>query len=90
MKKFAFILALPLLICSCNHAKTDTKNNDSTKSSLNDQSLQCVAIMNKASDEKDAAIQAGDGQKAAACQVTMDSAARENALIGQKMMELEK
>lgn len=90
MKKIALILIFPLFIYSCNDAKDDKEDKSLQKVSLNDQSLQCIAIMNRAGNEKDAAIKAGDNQKAAACQATIDSAAKENALIGKQLMEMDK
>ena len=89
MKKIALIFILPLFIYSCNDAKDDKEDKSLQKVSLNEQSLQCIAILNRASAEQEAAMQAGDQQKIASSRVTMDSAARENALIGKKLMEMD-
>ena len=90
MKKVALILILPLFIYSCNDTKDDKEDKSLQKVSLNDQSLQCIAIMNRAERDQASAIQAGDREQAAIFQTTIDSAARENALIGKKLMDMDK
>ncbi len=57
---------------------------------LNEQSLACIALMNKLETEQNAAYAAGDAEIARMIKTRIDSAARENVKIGQKLMALEK
>jgi hypothetical protein len=74
--------------------KTETNSSggevQAQKDSLNKQSRACIALMNSLEDEKNAAITAGNTEAATALSARIDSAARENVLIGQKLMALEK
>jgi hypothetical protein len=63
---------------------------ESEKELLNKQSLACIALMNKLETEQNAAYAAGDAETARAIKMRIDSAARENVKIGQKLMALEK
>ena len=87
MEKRLFLLVLPVFAFACHNKANDS---ETQKKILNDQSLQCIAVMNSAEVSKDAAMQSGDAATAEKFQATIDSAAKENALIGQKLMELEK
>jgi hypothetical protein len=77
--------ALFLVLTSCN---TGNNNEDEIKK-LNEQSKQCISIMNKSDAQKTIAMNAGDNATVAAMQKTMDSAALENAKIGQQLMALQ-
>ena len=72
--------------------KTTTGSGDNAAkiADLNAQSKQCISTMNSAEQAQNAAIANGNKEIAAACQKTIDSAARANALIGQQLMELQK
>ncbi len=74
-----------ILMISCNEKKD---NNQEALKSLNEQSLKCIAIMNKAEAFKNQAISTNNTEEIAAYQKTIDSAARENAKIGQQIMAL--
>jgi len=63
---------------------------EAQKKALNDQSRACIALMNKLEVEQNAAYAAGDAATATALKQRIDSAARENVMIGQKLMALEK
>lgn len=102
-KTCAFALLIFLLSCNSADKKdsssTETQNtttgNSSTdveakKAELNRQSKACIAIMNSLDEELRAAQASGDGNKASAIQARIDSAAMENAKIGQQLMALDK
>ena len=80
------------------NTQTTTTTNDNTKGgdieaqkkALNDQSKACIALMNSLEVDKNNAIAAGNAEAAKAFQTSIDSAATENAKIGQKLMALEK
>lgn len=99
------ILAILVFLFSCNSGanKTDAEKADTTtntantsadveaqKEALNKQSKECIAIMNFLEERKNAALAAGNAKEAAFISVRIDSAAMENAKIGQKLMALEK
>ena len=63
---------------------------EAEKNSLNLQSKACIALMNKLEEDMNAAYAAGDAATAKTLKASIDSAARENVLIGQKLMALEK
>lgn len=75
-------------------ATTDDSNAqvdvEDQKKALNDQSRACIALMNALEVEQNAAYAAGDAATAGAIKIRIDSAATENAKIGQKLMALEK
>jgi hypothetical protein len=80
-----------------NTETTNTTDDDQTvvdidaeKKALNEQSLACIALMNKLEVDQNAAYAAGDAATAAAIKARIDSAALENARIGQKLMALDK
>jgi hypothetical protein len=98
-------IAFVFFLFSCKDTdKNSTTNNQSTtttdgsssgdveaqKKALNEQSRACIAIMNAVEEQMNAANAAGDTQTASAFKATMDSAATENAKIGQKLMALAK
>ncbi len=85
IKTTAIVLAL--FIASCNDSKTSV--NEAKIKSLNEQSLKCIAIMNEADAKKTAATTSGDAAGVTAAQKTIDSAAMENAKIGQQLTELQ-
>lgn len=66
---------------------TDT---EAQKKALNKQSLACIALMNALEPDMNAAYAAGDAATAKAIKARIDSAARENVMIGQKLMALDK
>ena len=66
---------------------TDT---ETQKKALNEQSRACIALMNALEPEMNAAYAAGDAATAKAIKTRIDSAATENAKIGQLLMALEK
>ena len=80
------VIMLAVIFASCNGGKND---NDAAIKSLNEQSLKCISIMNQADAQKTAAVNAGDAATAQAMQKTIDSAALENAKIGQQLMKLQ-
>ena len=80
-----------------NTETTTTTDDDKTavdteaeKKELNKQSLACIALMNKLETDLNAAYTAGEAETARAIKTRIDSAATENAKIGQKLMALEK
>jgi len=96
-------IALFLVLFSCNDteksntddAKTEQTNDGSAsveeqKEALNKQSKECIALMNALEPDMNAANAAGNTDAAKAIQARIDSAARENVMIGQKLMALEK
>ncbi len=95
---FAFLLFL----FSCNGTDKNNTNNVNTetttgtgdvasqKEELNKQSRACIALMNSLEEDMNAANAAGNAYAAAALKTRIDSAATENAKIGQKLMALEK
>lgn len=84
MKNYPVLLfAVFLFSCGGNG------NKDSQLKTLNDQSLKCISVMNTAQNQKDAAMAAGNAGLATTYQATVDSAATENAKIGQQMMALQ-
>jgi len=56
---------------------------------LNEQSLKCIRLMNSLEEQKDAAIASGDAATTTSLSQRIDSAATENAKIGQKLLELQ-
>jgi len=80
------VTVLAIIAASCKAGKTD---NEAAIKSLNEQSLKCISIMNQSDAQKTAAINRGDTAAASAMQKTIDSAALENAKIGQKLMGLQ-
>lgn len=81
------LFALSVVLISC---KSQTNNNEAALKELNEKSLKCIATMNQAESLMNAAIANGNTADAAIYQKTIDSAARENAKIGQEMMQLDK
>jgi len=79
------VTVLVLFVASCNGDKND---NDAAIRLLNEQSLKCISIMNQADAQKTTAMNAGDAATALILQTTIDSAALENAKIGQQLMKL--
>lgn len=80
-----------------NTETTTTTDDDKTavdteaeKKALYKQSLACIALMNKLEEELNAAYAAGEAETARTIKTRIDSAATENAKIGQKLMALEK
>jgi len=63
---------------------------EAQKKTLNNQSKACIALMNSLEVDKNAAVAAGNSELATTLQASIDSAATENAKIGQKLMALEK
>jgi hypothetical protein len=63
---------------------------DAQKKALNEQSRACIALMNSLEVKMNAAVAEGNAEAAKAFQASIDSAATENAKIGQKLMALEK
>lgn len=106
MKLVAFAFLIILFSCNTNDKKssdavntqttTTTDNNTSggdveaQKKALNVQSRACIALMNSLEVDKNSAIAAGNPEAAKAFQASIDSAATENARIGQKLIALEK
>lgn len=100
------VLALALFLFSCNdtdktktdEVKTEQTTNDNNnsgdietqKEALNKQSRACIALMNSLEVEMNAAYAAGNAQLASTLKASIDSAARENVMIGQKLMALDK
>jgi len=100
-KLIAAIFLFFLLSCNNSDKKNteriDTTNNsqsyddvESEKKALNEQSKKCIALMNSLEEEKNSAQASGDAARANALQASIDSAAKENVMIGQKLMALEK
>ncbi|MGB3008346.1 MAG: hypothetical protein WBC06_17655 [Chitinophagaceae bacterium] len=99
---FLFIL----FSCNANNenkakpASTETKSTsddgtpatdiEAQKKALNDQSKACIALMNSLEVELNAAYAAGDAAAASNFKKRIDSAATENAKIGQQLMALDK
>lgn len=86
MRKTAAALAI-ILLCSCNSGGSSDKEKQAKE--LNEQSLKCIGLMNTLQSQKDAALASGDATGAEALGRRIDSAATENAKIGQKLMELQ-
>lgn len=84
LKNILAILAISF--ASCNNSKSDKQ---ASIAALNAQSLKCISIMNQAGEQQSAATAAGDKATALALQTTIDSAATENAKIGQQLMALQ-
>jgi uncharacterized protein HemX len=84
IKTTAAILAI--MVCSCKSGKQDSQ---AEIQRLNQQSLKCISIMNDCDAQKTAAMNAGNADLAATLQKSIDSAATENAKIGQQLMELQ-
>lgn len=80
------LLAVTVLLLSCN---SKTNNNEADLKSLNEKSLKCISIMNKAEALQNDAMTNGNKAEITMYQKTIDSAALENAKIGQQMMQLE-
>lgn len=90
-----------LISCKSNDSSDPNTVNTSTsakspssieaeKKALNEQSLACIALMNSLEEKQHAAQAAGDIASAKAFGASIDSAATENAKIGQKLMALDK
>jgi len=94
-----------LLSCNANNENdTKTVNTETTtttddesavdteaeKKALNEQSLACIALMNKLEPELNAAYANADTETARAIKARIDSTAIENVKIGQKLMALDK
>lgn len=104
IKLTAILFLFILLSCNANKesdtnavsTETTTDDEKSTtdtetqKKALNDQSRACIALMNALEPEMNAAYAAGDAVTAKAIKTRIDSAATENAKIGQLLMALEK
>lgn len=102
----AILFAAILFSCNSNNDKgadtpatenipaTDDDNTtvdtEAQKKALNDQSKACIALMNSLEPEMNAAYAAGDAATAKAIKNRIDSAALENAKIGQQLMALDK
>ena len=69
---------------------TTTTDIETQKKALNDQSRACIALMNALEPDMNAAYAAGDAVTANSIKTRIDSAATENAKIGQLLMALEK
>lgn len=69
---------------------TPATDTEAQKKALNDQSKACIALMNALEPDMNAAYAAGDAATAIAIKARIDSAARENVKIGQKLMALDK
>lgn len=80
------VVLLSIILASCKTGKSD---NEAAIKSLNEQSLKCISIMNQADAQKTAAINAGDAATVSVMQKTIDSAALENAKIGQQLLVLQ-
>jgi hypothetical protein len=78
---FAFVI----IMASCSDK---TNNNEVALKTLNERSKKCIAVMNEADALKNKAITNGNTAMITAYQKTIDSAAMENAKIGQEMMQL--
>ena len=105
IKLTAFLFLFILLSCNANKESdtnavstetTTAKDDDNSstdkeaqKKALNDQSRACIALMNNLEPEMNAAYAAGDAVTANAIKTRIDSAATENAKIGQLLMALE-
>ncbi len=87
MKLKTTVFALSVMLISC---KSQTNNDESSLKALNERSLKCIAIMNEAEALKNSAIANGNTAEIASYQKTIDSAALENAKIGQEMMQMDK
>ena len=96
---FAFVFFL----MSCNSNKDSSPKAEGTetaakspadiaaeKKALNEQSLACIALMNSLEVKQQAAAASGDTASASSYRASIDSAAMENAKIGQKLMDLDK
>lgn len=79
-------IAFALLLFSCTAGST---GKDAERKALNDESKKCIRAMNVFEEQMNSASQAGDAVAAGMFKKSMDSAARENALIGQKLMALD-
>lgn len=104
MKLAAFAILLFLFSCNgtdkknTNDVNTETTSDgtnsggdvEAQKKALNEQSRSCIALMNSLEEEMNAAYAAGNADAAAALKARIDSAAKENVKIGQKLMALEK
>ena len=106
IKPTAILLLSILLSCNANKesdtnavtTETTTGTDDeksatdteTQKKALNEQSRACIALMNALEPEMNAAYAAGDAATAKAIKTRIDSAATENAKIGQLLMALEK
>lgn len=79
-------IAFALLLFSCT---AGSSGKDAERKALNDESKKCIRAMNAFEEQKNSALQAGDATAAGIFQNSMDSAARENVMIGQKLMALD-
>ncbi len=80
------LFAVTLLLVSCN---SKTNNNEYAKKALNEQSLKCIAIMNKSEALQKEAMAYGSAAEINMYQKKFDSAALENAKIGKQLMQLD-
>ena len=69
--------------------KGGTSDKENQVKELNEQSLKCIRLMNSLEEQKDAAIASGDAAGASELSQRIDSAAKENVKIGQKLLELQ-
>ena len=95
-----FLIAAIVLLTACNNEQKPSSSTEPATNTpaatdntaeieqLNKQSKECIRLMNTMEEAKAAAIAQGDAETAAACRKTIDSAARENVKIGQRLMEL--
>ncbi len=79
-------IAFALLLFSCT---AGSSGKDEERKALNDESKKCIRAMNAFEVQMNSASQAGDAVAAGMYQKSMDSAARENVMIGQKLMALD-
>ena len=103
LKFIAFAFLICLFSCNGDDKKTTDKVNTETttddhtsgndieaqKKALNQQSKACIALMNSLEQEMNAAYAAGNSEAGKALQARIDSAATENAKIGQQLMALD-
>ena len=99
IKLTAILFLFILFSCNSNNKSdtnsvstetTTTTDTEAQKKALNDQSRACIALMNALEPDMNAAYAAGDAATAQAIKTRIDSAATENAKIGQLLMALEK
>lgn len=84
MKQIVLIAFITTTFFSCDSEK------ETDMDALNTASKKCISIANEAEANKNNALANGNVELAAKYQTTMDSAFRENALIGQKMLSADK
>lgn len=98
MKIISFAILLTFFSCNANDSKTtnasvenssSTGGSDDQKKQLTEQSRACIALMNSLENDLNAATASHDAQAAAAIQLRIDSTAKENVRIGQKLLALD-